>query len=91
MVHHVDKARKRRKPLITTHKKNTFKQTEKEINTFLKTGKKRVRDREGYAWSHVMTTDVGEATRLGLFYKGMKVDYKIVKNGDQYEVFVRRD
>lgn len=49
-----------------------------------------IRDKEGYAWSHVATVDKKEAERIELFYKRIKKEHKIVKDGNAYAVFVRR-
>jgi len=70
---------KRRKPL-TTFSKAGYSQF----------GKNTIKDREGYAWTHVATVDEPEAKRLNLFYKRAKKDCKIEKNGNVYDVFVRK-
>jgi hypothetical protein len=81
VIHDAEKPRKRRNPL-TAYSKTGLNQA----------GKKTIKDRAGYMWVHVLTADEPEAKRLELFYKraGKKpgLDYKIVKNGETYEVFI---
>jgi hypothetical protein len=71
---------KRRKPLVTFSKAG-----------FSQAGKKTIKDKSGYLWTHVSTVDEPEAKRLKLFYTRAKKDFKIVKNGSAYEVFMRKE
>ena len=45
---------------------------------------------DGYLWKHVATVDEIEAKRLKLFYTRAKKDFRIVKEGSVYAVFIRK-
>jgi adenosyl cobinamide kinase/adenosyl cobinamide phosphate guanylyltransferase len=84
--HKSGQQRKRRKPL-TTYSKKGFAQSGKSDLT----GKPTIKERDGYLWTHEMTADDEPyAKRIALLYKERKKECKIVKNGDKYEVFVRK-
>lgn len=70
---------RKRKPKITFSKAG-----------LAQTGKKTIRDREGHAWTHVMTVDEPESKRIRLFYTRVKKEFKIVKDGTNYQIFVRK-
>lgn len=77
---------KRRRPL-TTYSRKGFTQSGKSDVT----GKPTVKEKEGYLWTHELTADDEiYAKRIALIYKQNKKECKIIKNGDKYEVFVRK-
>ena len=49
-----------------------------------------VKDREGYVWEHVVTADASETKRLIASWDRKGVEYKVVKTGELYEIYIRR-
>lgn len=54
--------------------------------------KRNVKDRSGYIMRHVLyTTDQNEVLKLDRFYKRAGKNYRILKNGNGWDVFVEKD
>lgn len=83
---------KRRKPIrmFSTHDKETHKFIRK--NDYLHVKGDVVRDKEGYIWVHEMTADDEQTAKtIGYLLKRKGKDYKIVKDGSVFVIFIRKE